>query len=38
MKYRGSMEGLKIGRNWRMKARDRRPELFDGSFIDPDKN
>jgi hypothetical protein len=36
-KYRGSMEGLEIGRNWRMQARDKRPELFDGSFIDPDK-
>jgi len=35
-KYRGAGGGLKIDRKSGMKARDKRGEIFDGSFVDED--
>jgi antitoxin Phd len=35
-KYRGAAEGIKPGRRWKMRFRDKRPEIFDESFLDED--
>jgi len=35
-KYRGAGDSLNIDRRWGMKSRDKRREIFDGSFVDED--
>jgi antitoxin Phd len=36
-KYRGAIDSLKIDRKWNTESRDKRREIFDGSFLDEDK-
>jgi prevent-host-death family protein len=36
-KYRGAAEDVEFGRRWKMRSRDKRPEIFDESFFDEDK-